>query len=171
MNDFDDDFDEKLVLYQSILELEDWLDIKHNPQILKEVWDTMNDYYCDLQQMRHEIVYSELEENDKASSTANYENIDEVEKKKQIEEAYKELYESYTKYTSIKTFGENQRESYFDNDYEEAEWEQFLQEQEKQEEIDKEKEREESQRLLVARSGTFLYDFSGDDSSLDPRFW
>lgn len=177
-----DDFDEKLVLYQRILELEDWLYIKHNPQILKQVWDTMNDYYCDLEQMRYEKAYSELEENDKTSSIVDSENIDETEKKKQIEEAYKELYESYTKDTSIKTLGENRRESYFDNDYAEAEWEQYLQKQEEynkiqeeynkiQEEIDKEKEREESQRLLVARSGTFLYDLSGDDSSIDPRFW
>lgn len=176
------DFDEKLVLYQRILELEDWLYIKHNPQILKQVWDTMNDYYCYLEQMRYEKAYSELEENDKTSSIVDSENIDETEKKKQIEEAYKELYESYTKDTYIKTLVENRRESYFDNDYEEAEWEQYLQKQEEynkiqeeynkiQEEIDKEKEREESQRLLVARSGTFLYDLSGDDSSLDPRFW
>ena len=39
------EFDEKLALYQSILEIEDWLGIKHNPRILREVWDTMNDYY------------------------------------------------------------------------------------------------------------------------------
>ena len=80
-----DEIDEKLALYHNILELEDWLEIKHNPQILKEAWDTMNDYCCDLERMRHEIAYSELEEANKESS-----NVDD-EKKHQIEESYKEL--------------------------------------------------------------------------------
>lgn len=30
-----DDFNDKIDLYQLILEIEDWLGIKHNPQILK----------------------------------------------------------------------------------------------------------------------------------------
>jgi len=85
------EIDNKLALYQNILELEDWLGIKHNPQILKEVWDTMNDYYCDLQQMRDDIVYSELGRDDEALSIADSEDIDEAEKRRQIEEAYKEL--------------------------------------------------------------------------------
>lgn len=91
------EFDEKLALYQMILELEDWLEIKHNPQILKQVWDTMNDYYCDLLQMRDEKAYSELEETDEVSSIEGSENIDEAEKKRQIEEAYKELEEIWEK--------------------------------------------------------------------------
>ena len=80
-----DEIDEKLALYHNILELEDWLEIKHNPQILKEAWDTMNDYCCDLERMRHEIAYSELEDvNEQSSNEAD-------EKRKQIEESYKEL--------------------------------------------------------------------------------
>ena len=80
-----DEIDEKLALYHNILELEDWLEIKHNPQILKEAWDTMNDYCCDLERMRHEIAYSELEDvNEQSSNEAD-------EKRKQIEESYREL--------------------------------------------------------------------------------
>ena len=80
-----DEIDEKLALYHNILELEDWLEIKHNPQILKEAWDTMNDYCCDLERMRHEIAYSELEDvNEQSSNEAD-------EKRKQIEETYREL--------------------------------------------------------------------------------
>ena len=80
-----DEIDEKLSLYQRILELEDLLEIKHKPQILKEVWDTMNDYSCELKRIFDEIAYSELEEANKESS-----NVDD-EKKHQIEESYKEL--------------------------------------------------------------------------------
>lgn len=95
-----DDFDEKIDSYRLILEIEDWLGIKHNPQILKECWDVMNDYYCDLQQMRDEIVHSELEEYNMAdenaflketAQTTCVEEIDDLEKKRQIDEAYKEL--------------------------------------------------------------------------------
>ena len=80
-----DEVDEKLSLYQRILELEDLLEIKHNPHILKEVWDTMNDYSCELERILDEIAYSELEEANKESS-----NVDD-EKKHQIAESYKEL--------------------------------------------------------------------------------
>ena len=95
-----DDFNDKIDSYQLILEIEDWLGIKHNPQILKECWYVMNDYYCDLQQMRDEIIYSELEdynmvdEDDllkEAALTTFVEHIDDLEKKREIEEAYKEL--------------------------------------------------------------------------------
>ena len=95
-----DDFNDKIDSYQLILEIEDWLGIKHNPQILKECWDVMNDYYCDLQQMRDEIIYSELEDYNmvdedallkEAALTTCVEHIDDLEKKRQIEEAYKEL--------------------------------------------------------------------------------
>ena len=95
-----DDFNDKIDSYQLILEIEDWLGIKHNPQILKERWDVMNDYYCDLQQMRDEIIYSELEDYNmvdedallkEAALTTFVEHIDDLEKKREIEEAYKEL--------------------------------------------------------------------------------
>ena len=69
----------KSLLCSMILELEDWLEIKHNPQILKQVLDTMNDYYCYLEQMRYEKAYSELEEIDEASSIVDSENIHEAE--------------------------------------------------------------------------------------------
>ena len=68
--------------------------------------------------------------------------MDSLEKKIQIEEAYKELYESYTKDISINKLEEDKRESYFDKDFEEAEWEQLLQKEEEyckiQEKIDAE---------------------------------
>lgn len=86
-----EEFDEKISLYHAILELEDWLEIKHNPNILKQALDTMENYHCDLERMRYEIAYSDLEGTEKETSMVNSENIDDSEKKRQIEEAYKEL--------------------------------------------------------------------------------
>ena len=70
---------------------------------------------------------------------------------------------------------EDKRESYFDKDFEEAEWEQLLQKEEEyckiQEKIDAEEREKERQKLLNTKKSTFLYDFSGDDSSLNLSFW
>ena len=86
-----DEFEEKISLYHAILELEDWLEIKHNPNILKQAWDTMQDYHCDLEQMLHEVAYLDLEDTEEKKSMVSSEDIDDSEKKRQIEEAYKEL--------------------------------------------------------------------------------
>ena len=112
------EFDEKLALYQNILEIEDWLGIKHNPQILKQVWDTMNDYYCDLQQMRDEIVYSEFEDDDEAPSLVA-EDIDEAEMERQIEEADKNLEDKREKEAEEESdFYEKLPEPDMDDDFE-----------------------------------------------------
>lgn len=108
------EFDEKLALYQ----IEDWLGIKHNPQILKQVWDTMNDYYCDLQQMRDEIVYSEFEDDDEAPSLVA-EDIDEAEMERQIEEADKNLEDKREKEAGEESdFYEKLPEPDMDDDFE-----------------------------------------------------
>lgn len=86
-----DEIDEKISLYHAILEIEDWLGIKHNPNILKQALDTMENYYCDIQQMRDEIAYSELEEENAQSPIFDSDEICDFEKKRQIEEAYREL--------------------------------------------------------------------------------
>lgn len=86
-----DEFEEKISLYHSILQLEDWLEIKHNPNILKEVYDIMAEYHCNLEQMWHEYAYSCLEDTEEGTSMVSFEDIDDSEKKRQIEEAYKEL--------------------------------------------------------------------------------
>lgn len=109
------EFDKKLDLYFLILELEDWLGIKHNPQILKEVWDTMNDYYCNLEQMRYDIVYSELE--DETPSIVDSEDIDEVEMERQIEESYKNLEDIRKKEAEESRLNEALPKSDFDYDF------------------------------------------------------
>ncbi|MDD6608056.1 MAG: hypothetical protein PUF00_09940 [Paraprevotella sp.] len=86
-----DEFEEKISLYHSILQLEDWLEIKHNPNILKEVYDIMAEYHCNLEQMWHEYAYSCLDDTEEGTSMVSFEDIDDSEKKRQIEEAYKEL--------------------------------------------------------------------------------
>lgn len=118
-----DEFDEKISLYHAILELEDWLEIKHNPNILKQALDTMENYHSDLERMRDEVVYSELEED---SSMMGSEIIDDSEKTRQIEEAYKELDEIWAKEAEEKSgFYEELPEpdlSYLDYDEEDAEY-------------------------------------------------
>ena len=66
-----DEFDEKISLYHTILELEDWLEIKHNPNILKQALDTMENYHCDLLRMRDEVAYSDLEDTEDETSIFN----------------------------------------------------------------------------------------------------
>ena len=192
-----DEIDEKLALYHNILELEDWLEIKHNPQILKEAWDTMNDYCCDLERMRHEIAYSELEDvNEKSSNEAD-------EKRKQIEESYREL--EALKESQIKehqTMMELDSNSDFIQEVEDdmlfeklplfkkiQEREDFIGIEHKsnvlelsedemwkyyQELMDmptnKEKLSQDGMVTIVERKGT-LFDYSGDDLSLDPSMW
>ena len=192
-----DEIDEKLALYHNILELEDWLEIKHNPQILKEAWDTMNDYCCDLERMRHEIAYSELEDvNEQSSNEAD-------EKRKQIEESYREL--EALKESQIKehqTMMELDSNSDFIQEVEDEmlfeklplfkkiqEREDFIGIEHKsnvlelsedemwkyyQELMDmptnKEKLSQDGMVTIVERKGT-LFDYSGDDLSLDPSMW
>lgn len=192
-----DEIDEKLALYHNILELEDWLEIKHNPQILKEAWDTMNDYCCDLERMRHEIAYSELEDvNEQSSNEAD-------EKRKQIEETYREL--EALKESQIKehqTMMELDSNSDFIQEVEDdmlfeklplfkkiQEREDFIGIEHKsnvlelsedemwkyyQELMDmptnKEKLSQDGMVTIVERKGT-LFDYSGDDLSLDPSMW
>lgn len=192
-----DEIDEKLALYHNILELEDWLEIKHNPQILKEAWDTMNDYCCDLERMRHEIAYSELEDvNEQSSNEAD-------EKRKQIEESYREL--EALKESQIKehqTMMELDSNSDFIQEVEDdmlfeklplfkkiQEREDFIGIEHKsnvlelsedemwkyyQELMDmptnKEKLSQDGMVTIVERKGT-LFDYSGDDLSLDPSMW
>ena len=192
-----DEIDEKLALYHNILELEDWLEIKHNPQILKEAWDTMNDYCCDLERMRHEIAYSELEDvNEQSSNEAD-------EKRKQIEESYREL--EAIKESQIKehqTMMELDSNSDFIQEVEDdmlfeklplfkkiQEREDFIGIEHKsnvlelsedemwkyyQELMDmptnKEKLSQDGMVTIVERKGT-LFDYSGDDLSLDPSMW
>lgn len=86
-----DEFDEKISLYHVILELEDWLEIKHNPNILKQALDTLENYHSDLERMRYEVAYSDLIDTEEETSKIEFEDIDDSEKKRQIEEAYKEL--------------------------------------------------------------------------------
>ncbi|MCI6251073.1 MAG: hypothetical protein MR641_07610 [Bacteroidales bacterium] len=192
-----DEIDEKLALYHNILELEDWLEIKHNPQILKEAWDTMNDYCCDLERIRHEIAYSELEDvNEQSSNEAD-------EKRKQIEESYREL--EALKESQIKehqTMMELDSNSDFIQEVEDdmlfeklplfkkiQEREDFIGIEHKsnvlelsedemwkyyQELMDmptnKEKLSQDGMVTIVERKGT-LFDYSGDDLSLDPSMW
>ena len=192
-----DEIDEELALYHNILELEDWLEIKHNPQILKEAWDTMNDYCCDLERMRHEIAYSELEDvNEQSSNEAD-------EKRKQIEESYREL--EALKESQIKehqTMMELDSNSDFIQEVEDdmlfeklplfkkiQEREDFIGIEHKsnvlelsedemwkyyQELMDmptnKEKLSQDGMVTIVERKGT-LFDYSGDDLSLDPNMW
>ena len=192
-----DEIDEKLALYHNILELEDWLEIKHNPQILKEAWATMNDYCCDLERMRHEIAYSELEDvNEQSSNEAD-------EKRKQIEESYREL--EALKESQIKehqTMMELDSNSDFIQEVEDdmlfeklplfkkiQEREDFIGIEHKsnvlelsedemwkyyQELMDmptnKEKLSQDGMVTIVERKGT-LFDYSGDDLSLDPSMW
>ena len=192
-----DEIDEKLALYHNILELEDWLEIKHNPQILKEAWDTMNDYCCDLERMRHEIAYSALEDvNEQSSNEAD-------EKRKQIEESYREL--EALKESQIKehqTMMELDSNSDFIQEVEDdilfeklplfkkiQEREDFIGIEHKsnvlelsedemwkyyQELMDmptnKEKLSQDGMVTIVERKGT-LFDYSGDDLSLDPSMW
>ena len=63
-------------------------------------------------------------------------------------------------------------------DYEEAEWQQYEQEQEKiwaeQDAIDAEKEKEVKpapDKYIIIERKPPLWDVSGDDSSLNPAFW
>ena len=157
----------------------------------------MNDYCCDLERMRHEIAYSELEDvNEQSSNEAD-------EKRKQIEESYREL--EALKESQIKehqTMMELDSNSDFIQEVEDdmlfeklplfkkiQEREDFIGIEHKsnvlelsedemwkyyQELMDmptnKEKLSQDGMVTIVERKGT-LFDYSDDDLSLDPSMW
>lgn len=98
------------------------------------------------------------------------------EKKKQIEEAYKELeLMKRTGYPSI----EDDKQDYFGDTYEKAldekdnqDWEEHWKAIEDEEAKETERKKELRKTKSIIRSNNSpLYDFSGDDLSLDPRMW
>ena len=98
------------------------------------------------------------------------------EKKKQIEEAYKEL--ELMKKASYPD-SEDDNQDYFGDTYEKAldekedqDWEGHWKaiEDEEAKEIEREKELRKT-KTIIRSNNSPLYDFSGDDLSLDPRMW
>ena len=98
------------------------------------------------------------------------------EKKKQVEEAYKEL-------ELMKKVGcpsiDDDKQDYFGDTYEKAldekedqEWEERWKaiEDEETKEIEREKEMRKTKSIIRSNNSP-LFDFSGDDLSLDPRMW
>lgn len=98
------------------------------------------------------------------------------EKKKQIDEAYKEL-EMMKK--AIYPSTDDDKKDYFGDTYEKAldekedqEWEERWKaiEDEETKEIEREKEMRKTKSIIRSNNSP-LFDFSGDDLSLDPRMW
>ena len=98
------------------------------------------------------------------------------EKKKQVEEAYKEL-------ELMKKVGcpsiDDDKQDYFGDTYEKAldekedqDWEEHWKAIEDEEAKEKEREKELRKTKSTIRSNNSpLFDFSGDDLSLDPQMW
>lgn len=99
-----------------------------------------------------------------------------TDKEREIEEAYKEL-------ASANTISEPDNKVDYWADYEEAEYQQYLAEQDKldaeQEEIDRAREIELAKKrpnpapdqYIITQRKPIYWDVSGDDSSLNPAFW
>lgn len=99
-----------------------------------------------------------------------------TDKEREIKEAYKEL-------ASTNTISEPDNKVDYWADYEEAEYQQYLEEQDKldaeQEEIDRAREIELAKKqansapdqYIITQRKPIHWDVSGDDSSLNPSFW
>ena len=100
------------------------------------------------------------------------------EKKKQIDEAYNEL-ELMKK--ACCPIIDDDKQDFFGDTYEKAldekedqDWEEHWKAIEEEEAKEKEREKELRKTKFIIRSNDYdspLFDFSGDDLSLDPRMW